>query len=84
VKATVTQVPVPTATVTVTESSGARTLDEDDDEVTGIEALDETPAVEEPFDVYDLRGRQVLKRVTSLNGLPAGVYIVNGKKLLKK
>ncbi|MBR5747679.1 MAG: hypothetical protein IKY01_02715 [Prevotella sp.] len=51
--------------------------------MTGIEIV-ETPAAEEPFDVYDLGGRQVLQRVTSLDGLPAGVYIVNGKKMLKK
>jgi hypothetical protein len=46
--------------------------------------MDETPVVEEPFDVYNLGGRQVLKRVTSLDGLPAGVYVVNGKKVMKK
>ena len=73
-----------TCKVTVTASSGARTLDGDDDGVTGIENPDATPVVEEPFDVYDLGGRQVLHGVTSLDGLPAGVYIVNGKKVLKK
>ena len=71
-----------TCKVKVTASSGARTLDGDDDEVTGIEIV-ETPAIKEPFDVYDLRGHRVLQRVTSLEGLPAGVYIVNGKKVLK-
>ena len=73
-----------TCQVTVTESANARTLDGDDDELTGIETVEETPAVEEPFDVYDLKGRKVLQRVTSLDGLPAGIYIVNGKKVLKK
>ena len=73
-----------TCKVTVTASSGVRTLDGDDADVTGIENLDETPVVEEPFDVYNLGGRQVLKRVTSLDGLPAGVYVVNGKKVMKK
>jgi len=72
-----------TCKVTVTASS-ARTLDEEDADVTGIENLNENPAVEEPFNVYDLRGRKVMQRVTSLDGLPAGVYIVNGKKVLKK
>jgi len=72
-----------TCKVTVTASS-ARTLDEEDADVTGIENLYENPAVEEPFDVYDLRGRKVLQCVTSLDGLPAGVYIVNGKKVIKK
>ena len=72
-----------TCKVTVIEFAGARFVYEDDDEVTGIEIV-ETPAIKEPVDVYDLGGRQVLKRVTTLDGLPAGVYIVNGKKMLKK
>ena len=72
-----------TCKVTVIEFAGARFVYEDDDDVTGIEIV-ETPAAEEPFDVYDLGGRQVLQRVTTLDGLPAGVYIVNGKKVLKK
>ena len=72
-----------TCKVTVKKSTSARTLDEDDAELTDIE-IAETPAVEEPFDVYDLRGQRVLQRVTSLDGLPAGVYIVNGKKMVKK
>jgi uncharacterized protein YjdB len=44
----------------------------------------ENPGVEEPFDVYDLNGRMVKSQVTSLDGLPSGIYIVNGKKILKK
>ena len=36
----------------------------------------------EPFDVYDLSGPR--RQVTSLDGLPNGIYIVNGKKILKK
>ena len=55
----------------------------DDDELTGIKEL-ESPSVAEPFDVYDLSGRKVLHQVTSLGGLPDGIYIVNGKKILKK
>ena len=73
-----------TCTVTVTEFAPARTLLGDDAEVTGIETVDENPAIEEPFDVYDLSGRKVLHQVISLDGLPAGVYIVNGKKVMKK
>ena len=72
-----------TCKITVKASASARTLDEEDAELTDIE-IAETPAVEEPFDVYDLRGHRVLQRVTSLDGLPAGVYIVNGKKVTKK
>ena len=74
--------------VNVTATSSTRSLDGDeDDEVTGIERmeiLEEAPAISEPYDVYDLRGQKVLQRVTSLDGLPVGIYIVNGRKVLKR
>ena len=78
-----------TCIVTVTAAAGSRSLDGDgDDELTGIEEvterLTESPAVAEPFDVFDLGGHKVLHQVTSLDGLPDGIYIVNGKKILKK
>ena len=72
-----------TCTVTVLSNSEARSMIGDDDELTGLKEL-ESPAVPEPFDVYDLSGRKVLHQVTSLDGLPDGIYIVNGKKILKK
>ena len=34
-----------------------------------------------PFDVYNLLGRKVKANTTTFKGLPAGVYIVNGKKI---
>ena len=67
--------------VTVIASSGTRSLD-GDDETTGIDVLSQGEI--EPYDVYDLSGRMVLHQVTSLEGLSNGVYIVNGKKVLKK
>ena len=70
-----------TCTVTVLSTSEARSLGGDDDGTTGIE---ENVVAVEPFDVYDLSGRKVLHQVTSLDGLPDGIYIVNGKKILKK
>jgi len=70
-----------TCIVTVLATSEARMRN---DETTGIENLYEEPAVVEPFDVYDLNGCKVLNNVTSLDGLPAGIYIVNGKKVIKK
>ena len=71
-----------TCTVTVTAPAGARSLGGDDGELTDIDDIQS--AVIEPFDVYDLSGRKVRHQVTSLDGLPNGVYIVNGKKVLKK
>ena len=49
-------------------------------EVTGIE---EVTLEEWPADVYDLNGRMVKAQAENLDGLPKGVYIVNGKKLVK-
>ena len=37
----------------------------------------------EVFDVYNLSGRKVKSKVTSLDGLPRGIYIVKGKKVIK-
>ena len=39
---------------------------------------------ESEVDVFDLRGNKVASKVKSLKGLPKGVYIVNGKKVIKK
>ena len=73
-----------TCTVTVKATSSSRSVDGDDDDVTGIENIEDAPALAEPYDVYDLSGRKVRHQVTSLDGLPNGIYIVNGKKVLKK
>ena len=59
-----------TCKVTV-KAAAARTLDGDDDELTDIEMVEVTPAAEEPFDVYDLKGHCVLQRVTSLEAQAA-------------
>ena len=73
-----------TCIVTVTATAGTRSLEGDDnDEVTEIDEVKASAAIE-PFDVYDLSGHKVLHQVTSLDGLPDGIYIVNGKKILKK
>jgi uncharacterized protein YjdB len=73
-----------TCTVTVLQTVGTLKDGGDNVEVvTGINEIDKS-AVTEPFDVYDLNGHKVLSQVTSLDGLPNGVYIVNGKKILKK
>jgi uncharacterized protein YjdB len=70
-----------TCEVTVVKASAAPSMDGTDEDVTGIE---EKPALAEEFDVYDLNGRRVLDKATSLDGLSNGVYIVNGKKVVKK
>ena len=43
------------------------------------------PAVtSQRFDVYRLNGQLVVRGATTLHGLPAGLYIVNGKKIVVK
>lgn len=69
-----------TCEVTVTAAAAARSLDGYG--TTGIDSMDLDVAVK-PFDVYDLSGRKVLHQVTSLDALPKGTYIVNGKKVMK-
>ncbi|MBR5325033.1 MAG: hypothetical protein IKU49_00915 [Prevotella sp.] len=54
------------------------------DGVTSIKGMNENSAITGPFDVYDLRGLKVRHQVNSLDGLPDGIYIVNGRKVLKK
>jgi hypothetical protein len=54
-------------------------------EVTGVEEL---PLTEDenavwPADVYDLNGRLVKAQAKNLEGLPKGVYVVNGQKWVK-
>ena len=39
-------------------------------------------ADEQQFDVYNLQGRKVKSNVGTLNDLPAGIYIVKGKKVV--
>ena len=77
-----------TCKVTVTAASGTRSLEGDDDELTNIEEIfenvNEDSHLTGTFDVYDLSGRKVAHQVTALDGLPNGIYIVNGKKILKK
>ena len=58
-----------------------------DGEVTGIGSIENGQLNGNAnVDVYDLNGRLVRKSVkaaTALQGLPAGTYIVGGKKVLK-
>lgn len=49
-------------------------------ESTGINEV----LLNEPVDVYDLQGRKIRYRATSLNDLPKGVYIIKGKIVVMK
>ena len=36
-----------------------------------------------PYDIYDISGRKVKTNATSTNGLKHGIYIIDGKKIIK-
>lgn len=58
--------------------------------IVGIKPKDGSSGIEnanlpkEIFDVYTINGIKVRSMVYSLDGLPKGIYIVNGKKVVKK
>ncbi len=49
-------------------------------DATGISII---PAANNAQNVYDLNGRMVRSGSTSLEGLPCGIYIVGGRKVVK-
>ena len=49
----------------------------------GIINIGFTPTTTKSNDVYDLNGRKVRSGSTSLDGLPRGIYIVGGRKVIK-
>lgn len=60
-------------------------FENDEDNTTGIEnLLFESGILTHSADVYSIDGRLVRSKALNLNGLPKGVYIVNGKKYVKK
>lgn len=48
------------------------------------EGIYDVEVVDTTFDVYNLNGMKVRSNATSLNGLPKGIYIINGKKYVVK
>lgn len=63
-------------------------IDSEETEVNLGDAFSSTTAIKEintivnkPTDVYSIAGKLVKKGATSLEGLPAGIYIVNGQKI---
>ena len=37
-----------------------------------------------PHNIYDTRGRLVRRQATSIEGLPAGIYVCEGRKFIVK
>lgn len=60
-------------------------FENEEDNTTGIEnMLFESGILTHSADVYSIDGQLVRSKALNLNGLPKGVYIVNGKKYVKK
>ena len=36
------------------------------------------------FDVYDLKGKRVKTKATSIDNLPKGIYVIEGNKIIKQ
>lgn len=51
---------------------------------TGISNITTGTADDQPADVYNLSGQRVRRSATTLNGLPHGLYIYKGKKVVVK
>ena len=58
-----------------------RVMELDDDTPTEIDSFDAVDNDVKPFDVYSIGGQLLRKQTKSLNGLPNGIYIVNGRKV---
>ena len=48
------------------------------------DAIDKISSDNKPFDVFTMDGKMVRHQVTTLKGLPKGIYIVNGRKEVVK
>ena len=60
-------------------------FENDEDNTTGIEnLLFESGILTHSADVYSIDGQLVRSKALNFNGLPKGIYIVNGKKYVKK
>lgn len=58
-----------------------RVMELDGDTPTEIDSFDSIDNDVKPFDVYSIGGQLLRKQTKSLNGLPNGIYIVNGRKV---
>lgn len=58
-----------------------RVMELDSDTPTEIDSFDAIDSDVKPFDVYSIGGQLLRKQTKSLNGLPNGIYIVNGRKV---
>ena len=65
----------------VANANSIRVIVRGEDDVTGIETL--SPTAPQRFDIYDMNGRLAKRGATTTEGLARGIYIINGKKVIK-
>lgn len=80
--------PTKKATCRITVKNSLTDDDPDEARTRGIDDADSpfaegTEEAVKAFDVYNMQGRKVASQVTTLDGLPKGIYIINGKKVIK-
>ena len=49
-----------------------------------VDGIEELLASGTPFDVYTVTGQKVKSQTTTLKGLPTGIYVINGRKIVLK
>ena len=50
--------------------------------VTEQSGIDDLLISEQPFDVYSVTGKMIRHQTTTLRGLPRGVYVICGQKVI--
>lgn len=71
---------------THSQSAKALTLIEMDENnsTTAIIGVEKDGSLAETFDIYNINGQLIQKNASTTDGLPAGIYIVNHKKIVVK
>ena len=68
----------------VPEATGVKALSMNIDGNTTAIDMTEGDAITSPADIYSIGGQLIRRQATDTDGLPAGIYIINGKKLIVK
>ena len=69
----------------VPAEAGIKTLGFDfDGNTTAISVIDADTDIALPADIYSVGGQLIRRQTTDISDLPAGIYIVNGHKLIKR
>jgi hypothetical protein len=85
VTANISTIPANTAYIVVPEDAEAEIkLVPESDYTVGVEDVTVDSDSNKPFNIYTTTGVLVKQNATSTEGLPAGIYISNGRKIVVK